>query len=263
MSHLVLLVAYDGTSYYGWQKTSKGPSIEGTLEDALQQILQEPIRLQAASRTDRGVHAVWQVVDFTISKPYPDLYRLKVSLNQLMAPDIRCLDVAEAPYETFHPTLDVIRKRYRYYISTGIVQPPHLRFTHWHIRRPLDRDLLRESAKLFIGTHDFRGMCNRRADLNEEDTVRSVFSVDVHEKGNSDLLAISIEADNFLYKMARNIVGTMAWTALGKTPLTHITTALTSRERSCAGVTAPAHGLFLERVFYHRSPFVSSYAPPS
>lgn len=249
MPHFVLHIAYDGTSYFGWQKTSHGPSIEGTLEGVLQQIFQEPIALQAASRTDRGVHAEGQVVDFFTSKPLNSLSRLKISLNQLLPPDIRCRDVIVAPSEVFHPTLSVCRKRYRYFISTGAVQLPMYRHTHWHLFLPYERRLLEESSALLLGTHDFRGLCNRRADLDEENTVRTVFAIDIDE-GAQDVLAISIEADHFLYKMARNIVGTMMWAAQGKVCLSTIQTALTMRQRSFAGVTAPAHGLCLIKVFY-------------
>lgn len=248
MTHLVLLLAYDGTAYFGWQKTKEGPSIEEEVEKVVTTIFQEPLVIQAASRTDRGVHAEGQVVDFFTSKPCLDLGRLRISLNQLLPPDIRCHKVVVPPSEAFHPTLDVCKKRYCYYVSTGPVQPPSLRFTHWHVHQSFDRSLLKEAASLFLGTHDFRGLCNRRADLDETNTVRSVFAIEIHEE--EDRLTISIEADHFLYKMCRNIVGTMMWIAQGKIPLCSIETSIETRKRACAGVTAPAHGLCLERVFY-------------
>jgi tRNA pseudouridine38-40 synthase len=257
MPHLVILVAYDGTSYFGWQKTRQGPSIEEELEKALQKIFQEPISLQAASRTDRGVHAEGQVVSFTTSTECKDLHRLKISLNQLLPSDIRCRKAAVPPSHMFHPSLDVLRKRYRYSISTGDIQLPFLRFTHWHVHHPFNRDLLKESTTLFLGTKDFRGLCNRRADLDEENTMRTVFSIDVHENEQQNSITITIEADHFLYKMARNIIGTMMWAAQGKIPLSSILAALDTRKRALAGITAPAHGLFLNVVFYSTSLFDS------
>ncbi len=250
MSHLVFQIAYDGTHYFGWQKTVYGPSIEEELEKALQQIFQEHISLQAASRTDRGVHAEGQVVDCTTSKPCPDLNRLTVSLNQLLPSDIRCRRVIAAPSAAFHPTLDVVRKEYRYLIGTGSVLLPHHRHTHWHVHRPFNRSLLEASAQLFLGTHDFRGLCNRRADLDEENTIRTVFSINIDEDKQKNEVSISIEGDHFLYKMARNIVGTMMWAAQERLPLLTIQAALQTRQRSLAGVTAPACGLFLANVYY-------------
>lgn len=249
-THIVLRVAYDGTPYLGWQKTKEGPSVEGELERALRQIFQEPLLLQAASRTDRGVHAEGQVVDFTVSKDKVDLQRLVISANQLLPPEVRCRDAAIAPSPTFHPTLDVVKKRYRYSISTGPVQLPHLRFTHWHIHRPWNPALLEESALMFLGTHDFRGLCNRRADLDEEDTVRTVYAVESTENTETQTISIAIEADRFLYKMVRNIVGTMVWVASDTLPIHNIAAALTTRKRVHAGVTAPAHGLTLEKIVY-------------
>ena len=259
-SHIVVLVAYDGTSYFGWQKTCHGPSIEGELERVIRQIFQQPITLQAASRTDRGVHAAGQVVDFFISKNVMDYRRLTISLNQLLPPDIRCLKVASAPHH-FHPTLDVLRKRYRYLISTGPVQLPIHRFTHWHVHGSFNRDLLTQSASLLLGTHDCRGLCNRRADLDEENTVRTIFSINIEEDEQQQTMSICIEADHFLYKMARNIVGTMMWVAQGRIPLSAISEALITRKRAFAGVTAPAHGLCLDHVFYPTDLFDASSSP--
>ena len=246
--HIVLVLAYDGGAYYGWQKTKEGPSIEESLQRVLQQIFQEPIHLQAASRTDRGVHAEWQIVDFVIQKPVNDLNRLAISLNQLLPPDIRCRHACLAPNETFHPTLDVMKKTYRYLISTGPVQLPSLRRTHWHVHYPLDLSLFHDASTLFLGTKDFRGVCNRRADLNEEDTVRTVHSIRIQEQPQA--LVVFVEANHFLYKMARTIVGTMVCVARGNLSIDAIPEALQSRKRALAGVTAPAHGLSLIEVTY-------------
>lgn len=248
MTRYVLQIAYDGTGYYGWQKTAHGPSVEAAIEKALCQIFQQPIFLQAASRTDRGVHALGQVVDFVAENPCDDLSRLKVSMNQLLPSDIRCLKAVFAPHESFHPTLDVVQKQYRYFISTGSVQLPHNRFTHWHVRHPLNKHLLHEASIMFLGTHDFRGLCNRRADLDEEDTTRTVFSIGIEEEGEG--YCITIDADRFLYKMARNIVGAIVWVALDKLSLSSVDRALATRQRALAGITAPAHGLVLTTVSY-------------
>lgn len=248
MTQIVLTIAYDGSSYYGWQKTRTGASIESNLKDVLEKVLQESIELRAASRTDRGVHAEGQVVDFFTQKTDINLGKLQLSLNQLLPPDIRCLKVSTTT--SFHPTLDAKKKVYRYRLSTGAVQLPSLRLSHWHIREPLSKEKLDAAASRLCGTHDFRGFCNRRADLDEDDTVRTIFRIEFFEDFSHNTVMIDIEGNHFLYKMARNIVGTLVWVAIDKLPMSAIVAALSTRQRSLAGVTAPAHGLTLLSVSY-------------
>ena len=245
-SHLSLLLAYDGTAYYGWQKTKEGPSIEASLESALSTIFQQPIVLQAASRTDRGVHALGQVVDVWIVRPVKDCDRLLLSLNSLLPPDIRVRAIKEVP-GSFHPTLHVTSKVYRYHVTLGPVQLPSERWTHWHVYYPLDLPLLLDASKELVGTYDFRGFANNRKD-RLEDTVRTIFRIDVDAEGNE--LLFEIEGDHFLYRMCRNIVGTLISISAGKLPQTAIQRALFSKKREHAGVTAPAHGLSLVKVNY-------------
>ena len=248
-AHLALLLAYDGTAYYGWQKTKEGPSIEASLEAALSQIFQQPIELQAASRTDRGVHALGQVVDVWVSRHVQDYDRLLISLNSLLPPDIRVRKVTEVP-GSFHPTLDVTSKVYTYRVSVGAFQLPSERWTHWHVHTPLDITLLLDASKEFIGTHDFRGFTNNRKDLNQE-TVRTIFRLDI-QRGDQEL-TFEIEGDHFLYRMCRNIVGTLVSISAGKLPRRAIQEAFQSRKREHTGVTAPSHGLCLMRVSYDHS----------
>jgi len=251
----VLCLAYDGTEYYGWQRTHDGPTIEELLSNALKHIFQEPTHLIAASRTDRGVHAFGQVVAFRTQRAISDYSRLIISINALLPSDIR-VTAAHATTNNFHPTLDAIKKQYRYLISVGPVQPPFNRTTHWHVHYPLDKNLLYKSAEHCIGTHDFRGLCNFRKDLNDEDTIRTVYDIKIVE--NKNQVAIDIEANKFLYKMARNIVGTLIWIARKKIPETALQQAIRSRKRALAGVTAPAHGLTLMKVFYPNIDFERS-----
>lgn len=247
MSHIVAQIAYDGTEYLGWQETKSGNSVCASLARVLSIVLQESVVLQAASRTDKGVHAIGQIVDFTTQNPVDDLRKLHVSLNQLLPPDIRCIRLHLAP-KNFHPTLSATAKTYSYNLSTSPVQLPSLRFTHWHIHQPLDVNLLASLPPLFMGTHDFRGLCNRRADLDEENTTRTVHSLTVLPYLNA--ITIEITGNSFLYKMVRNIVGSMVWIAKGKIPPSAVQEALATRKRACAGMTAPAHGLTLTQVHY-------------
>lgn len=242
--NIKMIIAYDGTHFFGWQETSDGPSIEGCLRKVLEQIYQEPITLQAASRTDRGVHADGQVVNYHTEK-VKDLNRLKCSLNQLLPTSIRILHLEEEKSD-FHPTLDVIGKEYHYTLSTALVQPPFERHFAWHYYLPLDVKKMCEGATHFIGTHDFATFCNANKPL-PKDTVRTVSRIDIIQEG--EVLRFEIEGNNFLYKMVRNLVGTLIYYGTGK--LESIDTLLTSQDRTLAGITAPAHGLSLKRVFYN------------
>jgi tRNA pseudouridine38-40 synthase len=251
--HHAAQIAYDGLPFLGWQKNGDGPSIEEVLEKVCYQIFQEPIFFRAASRTDRGVHALFQIVDFSTTQPITNYHAFIISLNSLLPSEIRCLSATKAP-ENFHPTLSALNKSYQYSISTGSVQPPLLRHTYWHVHYPLDMSLFKKAASLFEGTFDFRGLCNQRHGLNETRTVCNVHNITLKESQNE--IIVTLKADRFLYKMARNIVGTIVWVARKKIPLSAITSALQSRKRSEAGVTAPAHGLCLIDISYPEPLFV-------
>jgi len=235
----VAILAYDGCSYFGWQKTKEGPSIEEALERVLEQIFQHPIALQAASRTDRGVHAEGQVVNWTSPKII-DCERLVISINQLLPGSIRLLSLAIKD-DTFHPTLDNSGKHYLYSISTGEVQLPSKRLTHWHIREPLDIKAMQDAAKSLIGTQDFKPFCNFRKNLRYESTVCTITNCTVEQLDNE--LIINMIGDRFLYKMARNIAGSLVYVGLKKLK------SLFAQSRPELGITAPAHGLCLKKVF--------------
>jgi tRNA pseudouridine38-40 synthase len=248
VKNIKLIVAYDGTSYLGWQKTSEGPSIEESLERILGMILQHKVTLQAASRTDAGVHADSQVVNFFTEKENLDLERLHISLNQLLSPDIVVLALSEED-PLFHPTLDCKQKEYRYYICTGPVQVPKQRFYSWHCPTLHHVQEMREAAFHFLGKQDFSALCNFRKQLDYEDYVREVYAVDI-EEAHKGQLVFKIRGKNFLYKMVRNIVGTLAYVGMEKIAQKQIPIILSSHDRTQAGITAPAHGLFLHKVTY-------------
>jgi tRNA pseudouridine38-40 synthase len=243
-----LLVAYDGTNYFGWQKTKSGPSIEETLEKSLEQILQEKITLQAASRTDRGVHATGQVVDFHTTKPITDYSKFLIGANALLPPDIAVLEAEEAQPE-FHPTLNVVSKTYEYAICYGRVQLPQHRLYSWHFHYPLDLAKMREAATKLEGTRDFSAFCNQKNNEEYENHIRTVHSI-IIEPSEKDRLLIRITGNHFLYKMVRNIVGTLAYVGCGKMTAEDVEKVLGLHDRTLAGVTAPAQGLTLSHVTY-------------
>ncbi|NGX38773.1 MAG: tRNA pseudouridine synthase A [Chlamydiae bacterium] len=237
------LLAYSGARYHGWQKTRMGPSIEEELQKSLVQILQHPIKLQAASRTDRGVHAEGQVVNFFTGKKDLCLKKIHYSLNQLLPNDLSILNIEEVE-ETFHPTLHAKGKEYHYKVCNAPYQLPFHREFSWHYSYPLQLDLMDKGAKLLVGKQDFSAFTTVRY----ADAVRTVLDVKISSDEGS--LLIRVRGENFLYKMVRNIVGTLLHIGAGKIPLEELPLILSSKKRALAGVTAPAHGLCLKEVFY-------------
>ena len=202
--NIKLTVAYDGGNYLGWQKTTMGPSIEETLQQVLEKILQEQIILQAASRTDAGVHAKGQIVNFLTQKN-PSLKRLKISLNCLLPKDIAVMDVEMADID-FHPTLDCRSKEYHYSVCYGTAQLPQHRFYSWHYPHALDISAMRAAALLLTGEHDYAAFCNFKKNHAYAHYVRQVELIDIIELPE-ELLCIRVRGNNFLYKMVRNLVG--------------------------------------------------------
>ena len=242
--NIKLILAYEGTRYLGWQKTISGPSIEEELEKAVTQILRHPVNLQAASRTDAGVHAEGQVVNFFTERDMP-LDKLQKGLNSLLPCDISVLQIEEAP-ESFHPTLQNCGKEYHYFVCLGSTQLPFHRNFSWHFSYPVNIEEMNKAAKHLIGRHDFSALTNER----QEDNVREIFEIGIEVLDSR--LKIRVSGNNFLYKMVRNIVGTLLYVGCGKLSAEEIPAILNSKDRTLAGVTAPALGLVLKEVFYDR-----------
>lgn len=247
MKNIKLLLAYDGTNLLGWQKTSLGPSVEQHLETVLAQILQEPIVLQAASRTDAGVHAEGQVVNFFTQKNFLDFEKLHKSLNALLPKQITVLHIEEMPL-SFHPTLKNQGKEYHYFLCNTPIQQPKYRHFSWQFPYSLDLDTMRLAIPYFVGTHDFSTFCNELP-LSKRDPVCTLFSLNIVPLENSRY-CFQVKGDRFLFRMVRNLVGTLAYIGCGKISLAAAADLLKTRQRKAAGVTAPSHGLHLIQVFY-------------
>lgn len=243
--NIKLILSYDGSAYFGWQASNVGTSIEGTLKEVLEKILQQEVELQAASRTDAGVHAEAQVVNFFLEKPR-NLEQLHKSLNQMLPKDIRVAAI-ETATESFHPTLDAKGKEYHYRLSRSHVQLPFDRLFAWHYPFPLDLKKMETATEFFIGEHDFQAFGNA-ADPKPKDTIRTLHRLDIIPNGEE--LRFEIEGNHFLYKMVRNLVGTLVDVGTGKLLLEEAEKLLATKDRTLAGVTAPAHGLLLKKVFY-------------
>ncbi len=233
MKNIKLVISYEGTRYLGWQKTAMGPSIEEQLEKALKQ----PVQLQAASRTDAGVHAKGQVINFFSNE-------LPYTVNDHLPKDISVVSMEEVPAD-FHATLSSRGKEYEYHLCLGQAQLPfHLPFS-WHFPYPLDLTTMMKAASLLKGEHDFSAFTNEK----QENNMRCISDISL-ETLPDHRLKIRVAGNNFLYKMVRNIVGTLVYVGCGKLAWQDIPPILESRARARAGVTAPAHGLTLNQVFY-------------
>ncbi len=247
MRRVKLTVAYDGTAYAGWQVQPGERTIQSAMEEALARILQEPVRLRAAGRTDAGVHAREQAADFADSGKR-DMETIVRGGNALLPGDIRILS-AEEVSESFDARRHAAEKEYRYFLQLSRVASPFLSRYAWHIESPVDVDAVREALSPLVGEHDFTSF--RGQGCTARTAVRTVFRAGVaRHDAAPGLHSIDIAGNGFLRHMVRNIVGTAVDAGKGKHPPERVAEILAARDRSEAGVTAPAHGLFLWRVSY-------------
>ena len=241
-----LTVAYDGTAYAGWQMQPNGTSVQSVMETALARVLQEPVRLRAAGRTDAGVHAREQVADFADAGTR-DLATIVRGGNGLLPRDIRILSASEVP-GTFDARRHATEKEYRYFLYLSPVDSPFLSRYAWHIEAPLDLDAVREGLSHLVGEHDFTSF--RGQGCTAVSPVRTVLRAEVTSHDVPGLFSIDVAGAGFLRHMVRNIVGTVMNAGKGKHPAERVAEILRARDRTAAGVNAPPHGLFLWRVSY-------------
>jgi tRNA pseudouridine38-40 synthase len=246
-----LVIAYDGTAYEGWQVQQTGTGVQEIVETALAKLFPSKPRLHSASRTDTGVHALGMVAHFEIpgAEVKMSTRRLALALNAWLPPDIRVVSAARAP-KGFHARFDAAGKQYRYFVWNHTAMNPLLRHTAWQVTRPLDLKAMRAAAPLFVGRHDFKSFAGSR-NYEMKSTVRTVKRCDIKKSGRQ--LTFIIEGDGFLYKMCRGIVGTLVQIGLGKFPADEVRRMLAKKDRRTGGMTAPAHGLVLWKVFYKKS----------
>ena len=245
--HLRATIAYDGTDFWGFQVQAEGRTVQGVLEGALETITQERIRVVAAGRTDSGTHALGQVVAFR-TKWRPAVSELHRGWNALLPRDVVAWSLAEVE-PGFHPRFDARSRHYRYTVWNHPVRNPLLRHRALWESRSLDLGAMREAASLLVGEHDFRtfgsppkGTC----------TVRRVHRADWTCDG--ECLYLDIEANAFLYRMVRSIVGTCIQVGCGEMTVAEFGSAFRAADRSLAGPTAAAHGLCLMAVHYEGVP---------
>ena len=246
MPKYLLKIAYDGTHFGGWQIQPNAGTIQEEIQKAFFILLKRETHVTGQGRTDAGVHALGQTAHFT-SEDLDERTFLR-SANALLPSAIRLLDIKKVP-DAFHARYSAISKTYHYYVTSDPVILPFDRPYRYHFMGHLDLHEIRKAATVFVGTHDFtsfsneghRGSCSR-------DPVRTLKRVDIVEEPGG--FRIEFEGDGFLYKMCRNIVGTLLAAGRGKATPSEINDLFTAKDRKAAFSAAPPHGLFLMKVEY-------------
>jgi tRNA pseudouridine38-40 synthase len=248
MRNLKLVLAYDGTDFCGWQVQPGAPSIQGTLASAIERITAENVLPQGSGRTDAGVHALAQVATFQTESVIPAA-NLVIALNDILPAAVRisqCVEVAA----DFHARKSASAKTYRYRMYRGAICPPFLARYVWHYPYPLNFEAMQAAAPLLEGEHDFTSFAaadpEKRRD--ERDCTRRVFSSRWRQDG--DEFIYQVRGNGFLHHMVRNLVGTFVLVGKGNLKPDDVGRILAAKDRSAAGPTAPACGLYLVQVEY-------------
>lgn len=240
-----LVVAYDGTDFHGFAPQPGQRTVAGELGAALERVLQRPIELHCAGRTDAGVHAWGQVVSFSVDGAF-DAARVRASLNSMLGPEI-VLRAAERVTPGFDARLSARWRSYRYTIVNRAVPDPFRARTAWWVEHPLDVRHLMLAADVFIGEHDFASFCRRGPEGST--TVRRVLDSRWVDEGEG-VLRYEIRATAFCWQMVRAIVGTLVDVGTGKRRAGELLSVLAAHDREAAGPVAPPHGLCLWEVGY-------------
>lgn len=244
-----LTISYDGSAYSGWQKQLNGIAIQELIEQALSTLLRAPTAIHGSGRTDAGVHALRQTAHFDCPAHLPqEPKRWQHALNALLPKEIRILSLEPVALD-FHARYSAIGKTYHYNLHLSSIADPFFAAYHYHVPHPVDLTLLEQAANYFVGTHDFTSFSHEaHTGPAARNPIRTLHRLSVIR----DLPAIRLEfeGNGFLYKMVRNIVGTLLDISCGKIPLDKLPHIFAAKDRRLAGRTAPSHGLFLMHVAY-------------
>jgi tRNA pseudouridine38-40 synthase len=245
MQNFKIIIEYDGTAYHGWQRQATDRTIQGEIENALMTMTGNKITVIGSGRTDAGVHAYGQVANFRCNTSLgPEVFQN--GLNSLLPEDI-VIRSCESVSEKFHARYDAQSKTYHYRMLNRRLPIAIFRQYAWHIRKKLDLNAMEIALRYIVGRHDFKAF--EGSGSPRESTVRCVMNSDLVET-EEGYLVLRIEGDGFLRFMVRNIVGTLVDAGLGKITPFDVERILASKDRNLAGITAPAHGLFLMEVKY-------------
>ncbi|AYC30582.1 tRNA pseudouridine(38-40) synthase TruA [Paenisporosarcina cavernae] len=245
MTRWKMTISYDGTDFVGYQIQPNGRTVQEEIENVLSRMHScTPIRVVASGRTDAGVHASGQVIHFDTTLVLPAERWIR-ALNSQLPTDIRVLE-AETVHDTFHARFDTTGKRYRYKWDIAKIQQPfHRNYAVHGIGTP-SIELMKEGASSLIGTHDFSSFCAANTSVKDKvRTIESITFVLVNEE-----LHMVIQGDGFLYNMVRIIAGLLWEVGTGRRAVDEVKEILHAKDRKKSAKTAPAHGLYLEKVFY-------------
>ncbi|MEE0858644.1 MAG: tRNA pseudouridine(38-40) synthase TruA [Acutalibacteraceae bacterium] len=244
--NFLVTISYNGSKYHGWQIQNNAVTVQEVFQQSLEQVIQStPYELKGCSRTDSGVHANMYCISLKMCHNIP-CHRLLTALNRFLPSDIAVMNVEEKPLD-FHARYSCKSKEYVYKIWNSQVRNPFLNDLAYHYKYPIDVELLDKACKAYIGKHDYTSFCtldNRKM----EDMERTVMNFTVRREG--DMVLLTVEADGFLYNMVRIMVGTLISIAQGKLSPDCISDIINAKDRTQAGPTAPACGLYLNRVKY-------------
>lgn len=244
MRSMKAVVQYDGTDYFGFQKQPGRRTIQGEIEQALHQIMKEPVRVTGAGRTDAGVHALGQVISLRTNCGIP-IERVCIALNSVLPKDI-VLAEAEEVCPEFNARRSARFRTYEYLILNTEYPSALLGRYAWWMPEDLDLRAMRRAASHLVGTHDFSAFALNARD--DKTTVRELVELSLHRR--SDVVRFTLTANAFLHSMVRGIVGTLVEVGQGRRSPGDVKSILESRDRSMAGRTAPPQGLFLVHVTY-------------
>ncbi|WP_238455630.1 tRNA pseudouridine(38-40) synthase TruA [Desulfolucanica intricata] len=247
MRNIKVTIAYDGTNYHGFQEQrgTRLPTIQGVLQQELSRLSKNEIIVTAAGRTDAGVHAKGQVINFVADKWQIPIDRVVPALNSVLPKDI-CALAAEEVDPFFHARFAAVAKTYKYYIYNDIVPSPFWRLYSYHYKGYLDLEQMQKAAAYLIGEHDFCSFMAAGSPVKS--TVRTLYELKLERKDK--LIVLSFHGNGFLYNMVRIITGTLIEVGIGKYGPGDLKQILEGRNRKLAGPTAAASGLFLEKVYY-------------
>lgn len=242
--NIKLNLEFDGTNYCGWQIQPDAPTVQGILKNAILNTTGEDVMPKGSSRTDSGVHAKGYVCNFHSDTTIP-VDKLPHALNCHLPEDV-IVTGAEAVADDFIASGSATKKTYRYTIDNSEFSDVFYNRYAWHYKYSLDVEKMKEAGQHFLGTHDFLGFA--ASGFSVKTTVRTIYELKIEQSGN--IITMDITGNGFLYNMVRIIAGTLVYVGSGKIDPKDIPLIIASRDRTRAGITAPAKGLCLKEVFY-------------
>ena len=244
MRNIKLIIEYDGKGFNGWQKQPNKLNIQGEIERAIKEVTGEEVELNASGRTDAGVHAISQVANFKTESNI-DINKIPLALNSKLKKSI-IIKKAEEVDLNFHARYNAKGKKYRYIINNSLVGSAIYRDLEYNFPIKLDVEKMKHAAKYFEGEHDFKTF--RSSGTSNKNSVREIYKVEIKEE--NERIILEFTGNGFLYNMVRIMVGTLMDVGLGKIKPESIKDIIDSKERTKAGKTAPAQGLYLVEVYY-------------